>query len=354
MTVRVHNSIVDAEGNETATGEIPLTLRPRARRRRPPPALPRRRHAVEPRRPPPLHVHDDRHGRRLSARRGDRPPSASGALQLDPRPRPADQRRDRQAARRVRPPRQRPDRSGHDRPGRGAPGRAAEGGRLQRDPQRAQPGQSGDARRRATASGCSSWTRPSTCGPRARRDHDYALRFAESVGARSRRDGPQGPQPPERDHVLDRQRDPRDRHRRSAPRSAATWPSTSARSTTPATSPTACSRPGDPRHLISPRSATSCPPGGDRDRRPRRPAGGRQHADDRVGPDHGPDDGVTVGDDCIEESYASLDVAGYNYPDVAVRASTARRFPNRVIVGSETYVTDDRPELAAGPWTPDT
>ncbi len=31
VTVRVHNSIVDAEGNETATGEIPLTLRPHTR-----------------------------------------------------------------------------------------------------------------------------------------------------------------------------------------------------------------------------------------------------------------------------------------------------------------------------------
>jgi beta-galactosidase len=43
-------------------------------------------------------------------------------------------------------------------------------------------------------------------------------------------------------------------------------------------------------------------------------------------------------DDCIEEVCASLDVAGYNYLDVRY-ATDHETHPDRVIVGSETYVT---------------
>ncbi len=43
-------------------------------------------------------------------------------------------------------------------------------------------------------------------------------------------------------------------------------------------------------------------------------------------------------DDCIEEVCASLDVSGYNYLDVRYAADHASH-PDRVIVGSETYVT---------------
>ena len=46
----------------------------------------------------------------------------------------------------------------------------------------------------------------------------------------------------------------------------------------------------------------------------------------------------SAGTECMEEIAASLDIAGYNYLDVRY-VMDGEAFPNRVIVGSETYVT---------------
>ena len=128
-----------------------------------------------------------------------------------------------------------------DRACRGAPRRAPQGGRLQRHPQRAQPDQPGHARR----------VRPARDARHGRdvRHVDRGevavrllARLPRVVGARRRGDGREGLQPPERDHVLDRQRDLRGRARRSARAGAAGSPRRSARSTTPASSPTRINR----------------------------------------------------------------------------------------------------------------
>ena len=103
------------------------------------------------------------------------------------------------------------------RPRRRAPGRDAQGGRLQRAAQRAPPDEPGDARRvrphRHARDG-----RDLRHVDRAQDGRRLRARVPRLVGGRRRRDGAQGPQPPLRDHVLDRQRDPR--HRRRLPGAA--------------------------------------------------------------------------------------------------------------------------------------
>ena len=64
-------------------------------------------------------------------------------------------------------------------PRRGATHPAAQGRRVQRHPQRPQPAQPRPCSTPATGSACWSWTRRSTCGPRARSSFDYSLAFPE-------------------------------------------------------------------------------------------------------------------------------------------------------------------------------
>ena len=63
---------------------------------------------------------------------------------------------------------------------------------------------------------------------RGKPTHDYAAGLPAVVGRRPRGDGRQGLQPPQRDHVLDRQRDRRDRHAARGAAGPGGWPSTSA------------------------------------------------------------------------------------------------------------------------------
>ena len=66
-------------------------------------------------------------------------------------------------------------------------------------------------------------------------DYDYSFDFAAVVGARRRGNGRQGLQPPERDLLLDRQRDPRDGQPDRLDLAAASSPRRCAPSTAPAT-----------------------------------------------------------------------------------------------------------------------
>ena len=143
-------------------------------------------------------------------RRGGQSPFGIRSLQVDPKQGAAHQRQRGEAAGRLHPPRQRPARRRVDRARRGAPDRAAQGRRLQRGPERAQPDQLGAAGR----------VRP-TRDARHGRDVRHVdlqqvrlrlrVRLPPVVGARRGGDRRQGHQPPQCDHVLDRQRDPRDR-----------------------------------------------------------------------------------------------------------------------------------------------
>ena len=94
---------------------------------------------------------------------------------------------------------------------RGTARRAPQGRRVQRHPQRAQPDQPRDARRLRPARHARDGRDRSTCGPSPKTPVRLLACLPRVVGARRRGDGRQGLQPPERDHVLDRQRDPRDR-----------------------------------------------------------------------------------------------------------------------------------------------
>ena len=152
---------------------------------------------------------------------------------------------------------------------------------------------------------------------------------------------------PSRDHVLDRQRDPRRRQPRGRGARSCHRPSGSVPSTTPVSSPTRstrCSRAG-PSCSRRWRGATTARRRGAR-------GDGRQHDDD--------DDGRStcriilqqeIVDERTAESYAYLDVCGYNYTESRY-AMDHELHPQRVIVGSETNPKKIARELGTGARAP--
>ena len=166
---------------------------------------------------------------------------------------------------------------------------------------------------------------------------DYSLAFPEWWERDVEAMVAQGLQPPERDPLLDRQRDPRDRparRRRAGPRDS---PSRSGRSTTPASSPTAstpCSRRRSLRRADAAESPT------------RRRA---QHDD--------ADDGRRIMHESASQTRSSTRAPrsrspcstspGINYAESRY-AMDRELFPHRVIVGSETFPRRIDRTVAAG------